>query len=62
MLPEQPTGVVTPRGRSVLRIFPSPLPQVMNKTMVAACLLATALLWSNSRILALRTNQNPDQP
>jgi hypothetical protein len=62
MLPEQPTGVVAPPGRSLPRIFPPPLPHVMNKTLVVACLLATALVWSNSRILALRTNQNPDKP
>ncbi|HXB57602.1 MAG TPA: hypothetical protein VN461_22770 [Vicinamibacteria bacterium] len=62
MLPAQSTDEFVPLGRSVLRIFSLPLTHVMNRTLVAACLLMTALLWSNSRILAMRSNQNPDKP
>ncbi len=49
-------------GRSALRILATPLPPAVKKTLIAVCLLATALLWSNSRILALRVKQDPERP
>jgi hypothetical protein len=62
MLRELPTAGLARGVRSAFRILAMPLPPAFKRTLIALCLLAAALLWSNSRILALRLNQDPARP
>jgi hypothetical protein len=58
---EQPKTALPRSGRSGVSILFS-LPPTLKAAFVAACLVATALLWANSRILALRKHQDPEKP
>jgi hypothetical protein len=58
---EQPKAALPRSGRSGLSILSSLLP-TLKTSFVTACLVATALLWANSRILALRKHQDPEKP